>query len=406
MASNYSSSLGYDENKPYVVIKKWRKYYQCGNGSIWRVYGGNGIRGNFDSFTHDGNYVLIGRQGALCGNINYASGKFWASEHAIVVTPDREVDTYWLGETLRVMNLGQLSTAAAQPGISVEVVNQQKIPFPPLEEQKCISKFIELKTVKIDNLINKKKELLEKLKDRRLTMITCAVTEGINPQVPMKNSGDDFIGDIPEHWETRRLKFLTQGSLKYGANEAAESTDRDSPRYIRITDVKSDGTLHDHTFRSLDEETALPYLLKEGDILLARSGATVGKSFIYKRHWGKSAYAGYLIKFRTDVKLINSDFAYYFFNSSPYWRNINSTLIQATIQNFSAEKYGNLRVTLPPLEEQREIVEYLRLKLESTDIIMAKVQAAIDKLCEYRKALIFSAVSGKIDVRNLENPEG
>lgn len=304
------------------------------------------------------------------------------------------------------MNLGQLSTAAAQPGISVEVVNQQKIPFPPLEEQKCISKFIELKTVKIDNLINKKKELLEKLKDRRLTMITCAVTEGINPQVPMKNSGDDFIGDIPEHWETRRLKFLTQGSLKYGANEAAESTDRDSPRYIRITDVKSDGTLHDHTFRSLDEETALPYLLKEGDILLARSGATVGKSFIYKRHWGKSAYAGYLIKFRTDVKLINSDFAYYFFNSSPYWRNINSTLIQATIQNFSAEKYGNLRVTLPPLEEQREIVEYLRLKLESTDIIMAKVQAAIDKLCEYRKALIFSAVSGKIDVRNLENPEG
>ena len=83
------------------------------------VYGGNGLRGFTSEFTHSGNYVLIGRQGALCGNINYASEKFWASEHAVVATPIKPVDSFWLGEMLRNMNLNQYSIAAAQPGLSV-----------------------------------------------------------------------------------------------------------------------------------------------------------------------------------------------------------------------------------------------------------------------------------------------
>jgi len=106
------------------------------------VYGGNGLRGYTSSFTHDGHFVLIGRQGALCGNINYANGKFWATEHAIVVTLLRKYDALWLGELLRVMNLNQYSNAAAQPGLAVDRIKFLRLPLPPPEEQIGIAEYV------------------------------------------------------------------------------------------------------------------------------------------------------------------------------------------------------------------------------------------------------------------------
>lgn len=103
------------------------------------VYGGNGLRGYAESYTHDGHYVLIGRQGALCGNINYATGKFWATEHAVVATPLKDYDTVWFGELLRVMNLNQYSNAAAQPGLAVDRIKFLRMPIPPREEQSQIA---------------------------------------------------------------------------------------------------------------------------------------------------------------------------------------------------------------------------------------------------------------------------
>ena len=106
------------------------------------VYGGNGLRGYTSLFTHDGHFVLIGRQGALCGNINYANGKFWATEHAVVVTLLRKYDTLWLGELLRVMNLNQYSNAAAQPGLAVDRIKFLRLPLPPPEEQIGIAQYV------------------------------------------------------------------------------------------------------------------------------------------------------------------------------------------------------------------------------------------------------------------------
>src|ERR1700733_533785 len=118
---------------------KWTAHLQSGEmigpesiepGGEYPVYGGNGLRGFTDRYTHDGRYPLIGRQGALCGNMNYGTGKFWASEHAIVVTPARDVDVTWLGELLREMNLNQYSIASAQPGLSVENIRRLMIAVP------------------------------------------------------------------------------------------------------------------------------------------------------------------------------------------------------------------------------------------------------------------------------------
>jgi type I restriction enzyme S subunit len=117
------------------------------------VYGGNGIRGYTSAFNHNGKFSLIGRQGALCGNINYAEGKFWATEHAVVVSLPGWYDRLWFGELLRVMNLNQYSNAAAQPGLAVDRIKLVKLPVPPLKERIQISRYIESKLSEIKKTV-------------------------------------------------------------------------------------------------------------------------------------------------------------------------------------------------------------------------------------------------------------
>lgn len=139
------------------------------------VYGGNGLRGYFDNYTHNGSFALIGRQGALCGNINYAQGKFWASEHAVVVTLNEGIELFWFGETLKVMNLNQYSQSAAQPGISVDRIRALHMPFPPIEEQKQIVAHIKSETATIDTAISKAEREIELIREYKEAMISEAV---------------------------------------------------------------------------------------------------------------------------------------------------------------------------------------------------------------------------------------
>lgn len=290
-------------------------------------------------------------------------------------------------------------------GLTYQGTKNLRIALPSISEQRQIAAFLDWKTGQIDALIGKKKALLEKLKEKRLAVITQAVTRGLNPTAPLRDSGTPWLGMVPEHWKVRRLKFTAKEPLQYGANEAAELDDPEWPRYIRITDIKDDGTLHEDTFRSLPPEVAEPYLLEDGDLLLARSGATVGKTFQYLKTWGTAAYAGYLIRFRVEPTLLSARFAYYFLRSQVYWACINASLIQATIQNFSAEKYADIKIPLPPFEEQERIVIALETHKEQLDRLEGAASQAIDRLTEYRTALITAATTGKIDVRKVKVPK-
>ena len=140
------------------------------------VFGGNGLRGYSSSYTHDGEYLLIGRQGALCGNINYATGRFWASEHAVVVTAGEKCMVRWLGELLDVMHLNQYSQSAAQPGLAVEFIDNLRVPVPPIPEQKTIVEFSAGATMRLDNLREVTVRTIDLLEERRSALIAAAVT--------------------------------------------------------------------------------------------------------------------------------------------------------------------------------------------------------------------------------------
>ena len=140
------------------------------------VYGGNGLRGTYTDYSNEGNYVLVGRQGALCGNVNFASGKFWATEHALVCYPKENVVLKWLGESLRTMNLNQYSLSAAQPGLSAERIKNLYMIVPPIAEQQAIADYLDEKCADIDSLIQTKLSKIDSLKEYKKSIIYEYVT--------------------------------------------------------------------------------------------------------------------------------------------------------------------------------------------------------------------------------------
>ena len=190
---------------------------------------------------------------------------------------------------------------------------------------------------------------------------------------------------------TLRLRFACSEPLKYGANAAAQFDDPSWPRFVRITDITEDGRLKEDTFRSLPLEEAAPYLLNDGDVLLARSGS-IGRSFIYKPEWGVACHAGYLIRARLSHQF-DPKFVYWALNSDTYWAWIEGISIRSTIQNVSAEKYADYALPAPPLETQHRIAQFLDEKTARIDGLIEKKRALLDRLAEKRQALITRAVT-------------
>ena len=142
---------------------------------IFKVYGGNGLRGYYDNYTHEGDHVLVGRQGHLCGNINYATGQFWASEHAVVCNPLTSYPTFWLGELLRTMNLNQYSISAAQPGLAVERIKELVVPVPPLDQAREIASLVKTKISRFETTELTINTSIYHLQEYRSALITAAV---------------------------------------------------------------------------------------------------------------------------------------------------------------------------------------------------------------------------------------
>lgn len=301
--------------------------------------------------------------------------------------------------------LHSLANGVTRYGISKSDIENSVFLVPKQEIQKSIINFLDQKTSEIDALISDKEKLITLLEEKRQAVITETVTKGLDPNVKMKDSGIEWIGEIPEHWEVVKLKHLSNHSFKYGANESAESDNPNQPRYIRITDLTDEGNLKNETFKSLPFNIAEKYPVEKGDILFARSGATVGKTYIHKSD-EVASYAGYLIRYRPSKKIALPEYIYYFTKSLIYREWIERSLIQATIENISAEKYANLKIPLTNTNEQGKIIKFLNEYYAETDDVLNHLNKQITKLKEYRESLIYEAVTGKIDLRNYgEEPE-
>ena len=286
-----------------------------------------------------------------------------------------------------------------QPNISQDAIKQLWLPLPALHEQKRIAAFLDAECAEIDAVLEKTRASIEEYKKLKQAVITQAVTKGIRGDRPMKDSGIEWIGEIANEFAVYKFKYLLKTPMQYGANEAGITFDKTLPRYIRITDITSDGRLKQDNRLCIEDTVAKPYILQDGDLLFARSGGTVGKSFLYKQSYGNAAFAGYLIRAVVNRTIAVPEYVYYYTNSSIYDTWKNSIFIQSTIQNIGADRYSNMPIIVPNnIEEQRSIVEYLNERCVGIDALIRKKQQYLTEIENYKKSLIYEYVTGKKEV--------
>ena len=271
-----------------------------------------------------------------------------------------------------------------------------EIPFPPFEIQNEIVKILKKKIGIIDSLISNETKQIEKLEEYKKAVITKAVTKGLDPDAKMKDSDVEWIGKIKQDYHCEKLKFLLSSPLLYGANESGGKQEKGCTRFIRITDIDSNGNLkdtNDNQYLSASKSTG--YILKNKDILFARSGGTVGKSFLYKNPGFPCSFAGYLIKAECEETLLLPEFLYSYTKSSLYeiWKNM--IFVQSTIQNIGAQRYGNLDIVIPSIAEQKQIVQYIDKKCMLIDKLIDTKNRTRKQLLNFKKSLIYEYVTGK-----------
>lgn len=366
------------------------------------VYGGNGLRGYTNNYTNDGDYVLIGRQGALCGNINYAYGKFYATEHAVVVYTKNEEITYWLGETLKAANLNRLSMTAAQPGLAVSILNIQFIPYPPRKERIRIANYLAEKCTEIDtqvSLLTSKRDAYLRLKK---SIINHAVTRGLNPNVKMKDSGIEWIGEVPEHWRRMRLKdiaYLYSGLTgKSGDDFRCDNTNITKP-YVPFTSILNNFKINSTDFPRVimsDNETQNQVIVN--DLLFLMSSEdydSIAKSAVVNENLGEVYLNSFCRGLRFTSKDIFANFVNYQIQATNYRDALRFEARGFTRINIKIEKISSMFVCLPPLPEQRAIATYLDDKCAKIAIIVSNLDKQISRYADLKRSLIDEVITGK-----------
>lgn len=261
--------------------------------------------------------------------------------------------------------------------IPIDKLKNEFVPVPPLEEQIKIASYLENKVSLIDETIENNKKEIELLEEYK------------------KNIFSDVIKEY--NFKNYKLKYLINKKLQYGANSSGVVYRDDLPRYVRITDILNN-TLKEQDKLSLQEDEAKDFILKDGDILFARSGGTVGKSFMYENKFGRCAFAGYLIRASFNNKEL-AQYVYNFTNSVLYEKWKNSIFIQSTIQNIGADKYSNMLIPIPiDFDNVVRVNNKINKIIIKLDKVIKYRNQIIEKLEEYKKSLIYEAVTGKIEV--------
>ena len=290
------------------------------------------------------------------------------------------------------------SVGVSYPAINATTLACFPIPSPEVDEQRAIAAFLDRETAKIDALVARKERLIELLQEKRTALITRAVTRGLDPNVPMKDSGVEWLGEIPTHWEVKRLKHLTPGTTvgivvtpsKYYVDEGIPC--------LRSLNV-SRGALDLDNLVFISEhanELHRKSQIFAGDVVVVRTGQAGTASVVPKELDGANCID--LLIVRCSEQIL-SQFVYYYLNSRNAISQAAELSVGAIQAHYNTSTLARLIVPKIPTDEQGRIVAHLDARTRKIDRLIAKIRQGIDVLTESRTALISAAVTGKIDVQ-------
>lgn len=284
-------------------------------------------------------------------------------------------------------------------GVSKNKLMNFVLPFPSLPEQHCIADFLDEKCAKIDAVIEKQKQVIEKLKEYKLSVITEAVTKGLDPTVPMKDSGVEYAKIMPGHWENRKMISILSMRVVDGPHESPELFDEGIP-YISATAIENGKIdfekMRGYISEEYCDECDKRYKPQVGDVLIVKLGASTGQVAIVETDRRFNIWVPLAVVRCNEYAL--PKFVYYAFQSDYFIKQMEQSWTYGTQQTLGVKTIERLRILLPNIEEQKEIVSFLEEKCSQFDTAIAKKQAIVEKLTEYKKSLIYEVVTGKREV--------
>lgn len=371
-------------------------------------WGANKIVDYVNDWIFDEELVLLGEDGApffdTTKDVAFAiNGKIWPNNHVHVLRPNRlKVGIKYLTYSLNCTDYSLYISGSTRDKLNQSDMDNILIRMPSLIEQSQIANFLDHETAKIDSLIAKQEKLIELLKEKRQAVISHAVTKGLNPDVTMKDSGVEWLGQVPEHWAVAKLAYRYEVLLGKMLDES-KITGNYLGKYLRNTDVQwgrvNSENLPEMDFRPHEIER---YSVQQGDLLVCEGGE-IGRCAIWESE-DTCFYQKALHRLRAYSSQDSHKFMFYVLFDSVHRERFISGAGKATIAHLPAETFKQYRFAFPPKNEQVQIVEYLDTMSKAFDEIETKALAQIKLLQERRTALISSAVTGKIDVRNWQHP--
>ncbi len=342
------------------------------NEGMYLVYGANGIRGYYSKYNLDKKRILLGRVGALAGNVHIVDGKVWVTEHALIASNKLDLVEEYYGYVFESMNLIQYSKSSAQPVISGDTLQKLRFPVPKLPEQQAIANYLDKTCSKIDEIIIEEKASIDEYKELKQSIIFEAVTKGLDKNVDMRDSGVEWIGAIPKTWDVLSLKYMC--TMQAGKNLISEQI-ADSGKYS----VYGGNGLRGY-YSSYNTEGR--------HLLVGRQGALCGNVHDVDGQYWCTEHA----IVTTETKFSDIDYLFYLLIGM----NLNQYASNAAAQpGLSVGNILNVKTVKPSMDEQKEIATYLKNILPKYNSLITEKESLINDLEAYKKSLIYEVVTGK-----------
>ena len=370
------------------------------------VIGSGGTFTYASEYIYDGESVLLGRKGTIDKPL-YVNGKFWTVDTMYWTKVSPNANGRFAYYTALTIPFELYSTSTALPSMTKSALSAHRVAVPTIDEQTAIANFLDAETAKIDGLVAEQRRLIELLKEKRQAVISHAVTKGLNPNAPMKDSGIEWLGYVPEHWEVSKIKYECQyesGHTPSKSNEKLWVEEECHIPWVSLNDTKTIDAADfiDDTATKISEvgmANSSAHLIDAGAVVFTRDGARVGLSAITTKPMCVSQH---IIAWVCGPRVSNHFLLHviYAMNAEIYRITAGST-----IPTIGMPDVKRMNMPLPTLDEQLAIVEFLVNERERFATLIVDAERAIELLQERRTALISATVTGKIDVREFESKE-
>lgn len=379
--------------KRKIVINNGRDYKEYLDDELYPVMGSGGCFAYCSKYLYDGEAVLLGRKGTIDKPL-YINGKFWAVDTMFYATPLKSLHCKFAYYLALTFPFNYYSTSTALPSMTQSDLGNNPVAIPPYVEQEIIALYLDKKCGEIDKAITTQEKRVELLKELRQNIITQAVTRGINPNAPLKDSGVEWIGEVPEHWEVNRLKTLCRTIRNGYVGPTRDLYVDDGIPYIQSVHIKDGDILFEREeyYVTKDWADKHPKIYK-GDIVVVQTG-DIGQIALVTNKFDKcNCHALIILSINNNV--ISSEYLSLYLRSHIGKELMLQTKTGALLPHLNSTQIGDTTTIVPPLSEQQEIVSYIESQTVRLDKSIEKAEHQIELLQELKQSIITEVVTGK-----------